>query len=650
MTDDNDKKIDSDDARMGQALSSPSSIADAIEGAFDLSQSDDRDGRERPSVSPHPPGDGEQDFFSGDDSAGFGDDIPAPAMPPEERARISTDTIACCALEPQNDTGNGQRLLHYFGDRLLNVREQSAAREPGWHSWTGTHWSRDGGNEAATLFAQDVAPRIALEADFLTATPGEATAIKAGEDADWQLTAMEKTKADWKDDDKRKAMQLDIAIASGKAAAEQLEKRQLARRKFAVSSGNGSRVREMLNQALPHRTFSQEELDADPLAFNCANGTLRFECYDVPDLECPNPEAVRLKEFWIARLYPHDPADLISKLAPVDFGPDAKAPIFLQSIERFQPNATVRRWLQKYFGYALTGLNGEQCLLFNYGSGANWKSTFTEIVCRVMGDYAATLKFESLAGDSAATGAQASPDIARLPGARLVRASEPDRGNALKEGLIKSLTGGEPMLARHNFGNFFSFYPEFKLALSGNTKPEIGGVDHGIWRRIRFVIWPVTIEDSERREFDEVIAELWAECDGILAWLVDGALAYLSEGLAPPQEIIDATEQYREEMDIIGGFIRSCVERIAPAEGASDAPYVAAQAMFEAFEAWCGANGHRAWKQKAFGQALSQKGFIKDRKSTMRRYLWVKLHDVPARATRRDEPPHPTDADEEIPA
>src|SRR5262249_15828908 len=158
-----------------------------------------------------------------------------------------------------------------------------------------------------------------------------------------------------------------------------------------------------------------------------------------------------------------------------------------------QPNENVRRFLQCYHGYALTGLTGEQCLAFYYGTGSNWKSTFIEIVARVMGDYATVLNFESLTGDHSASGSQASPDIARLPGRRLVRGAEREGGVHVKEALIKSLTGGEPRLTRHNFGNFFEFRPVFKLVLSGNQKPEIGGVDHGIWRRIRFVLWPVTI-------------------------------------------------------------------------------------------------------------------------------------------------------------
>ncbi|MGH6684760.1 MAG: DNA primase family protein, partial [Pseudolabrys sp.] len=390
-----------------------------------------------------------------------------------------------------------------------------------------THWQFEDGAQAAALYAQHTAPRIQLEADYLTATPSEAKAIEAAEEAFVALERLKKDKKKPTKADLKEMARLDYVIERGKYAAEELKKRQTRRRAFAVSSGNDNRLRAMLNQAAPHRTVAQDQLDAEALAFNTANGTLRFECHAVPDPECPDPDVDRMQDIWVVRHDAHAPGDLISKVSPVEYDRNATAPKFLASLERFQPNAEKRHWLHKYYGYGITGLNGEQCLVFNGGGGSNWKSTFTEIVFRVIGDYGATLKFESLAGEGATTGAQASPDIARLPRARLVRASEPDRGAQLKESLIKALTGGEPMITRHNFGNFFQFYPVFKLSLSGNDKPEIGGVDHGIWRRWRYIVWPVTIADDERREFDEVIAELWEERAGILNWLIDGALLYL---------------------------------------------------------------------------------------------------------------------------
>jgi putative DNA primase/helicase len=301
----------------------------------------------------------------------------------------------------------------------------------------------------------------------------------------------------------------------------------------------------------------------------------------------------------------------------------------------------------------LTGLTGEQCLIFNYGNGSNWKSTFLEVVASIMGPYAQTIPFESISGDVQKSGSQASPEFARLPGARMVRASEPDHNVQFREGLIKSLTGGEPMLTRANFKDFFEFRPDFKMVLSGNHKPKISGVDHGIWRRINLVPWPTKIERKDKIPMAEVMGRLMPEASGILNWLVEGAIDYLNNGLVPPEEVVNATAEYQEEMDPVGSFIGMCVESVlAGADGVRHV--VPAREMYDAFTSWCFTNSFSAWKEKAFATAMSEKGFSKKKETSGMRYLDVRLHDVPERprhhSSRRDDaPPHPGDIDEPIP-
>nr|WP_246701491.1 DNA primase family protein [Rhodopseudomonas sp. BR0G17] len=399
----------------------------------------------------------------------------------------------------------------------------------------------------------------------------------------------------------------------------------------------------MLDQAQPYRTVTVDDLDGDPLAFNVLNGTLRFVADEVPDPDASD-HSDKVTKRWRVELTPHRRADNITKVAPVDYDPTARAPNFEAAVRRFLPIATVRDFVQRYHGYALTGLTGEQCFVFSYGTGANWKSTFVEIVARIMGPYCATINFESLAGDQQRSGSGPSPDLARLPGARLVRASEPERGVQFKEALIKSLTGGEPMLVRSLNKEFFEFRPAFKLVLSGNHKPEVSGVDHGIWRRIKFVPWPVTIADHERRPMDEVMAEIMPERSGILNWLIAGALDYLNDGLRTPAEVMEATAEYRDEMDPVGTFIGDCVEGVPANADGTAASSVSAREMYDAFAAWANANAVRPWKETMFGRVMSQKGFLKERKETGKRYMHVRLKNVPAAPRRRpDEPPHPAD-------
>ncbi len=573
------------------------------------------------------------DYANNDDDA----ELLLQDLDPDEMRKVNPEVIERCAAEPQNDTGNGQRLLRHFVTELLHVHEI------GWHRFVGTHWDPIGGEENAMVLAQRVAERIALEADHLTASRSELSAVAQAEQAAAELSVLKKRPfKDWSGVERAKAATLDELIAAGRSAGEALKKRQSDRRKFAVLSGNGPRIFQTLNMAKPYRTVAPETLDADPLAFNVRNGTLRFvKRADI------NGTAEDATEKYSVELHPHAPGDLIAKCAPVDYVAEALAPRFTAFMERVQPSAEVRRFIQTYHGYAITGLTGEQCLMFSIGGGSNGKSTFLEAVCRIMGTYAQTLQFASIAEIGLGRrGDQATPDIARLPGARLVRASEPKRGERFDESMLKSMTGGEPMLVRHLQKGFFEFRPVFKLALSGNNRPEIGGVDHGIWRRLRIVPWPVQVADNERRPLDEVLAEFAEESSGILNWLIAGAVDYLNNGLITPAEVKSTTEDYREEMDPIGGFIRDCVTVMPPGDDGKPAHFEPARDVYRAFEAWCTINSVRAWKEKAFAQAMAQKGFVKDRSNTVRRYLNARLHDVPELpAPREGVPPH----DDEMP-
>ena len=609
-------------------------IAAWIEGDHDA----DLSGFAAASYAPHP-ADGGSNF----EGAGEEDVAPADDERPADADTLPREIIVACSHEPQNDTGNGKRLLQWFGADLVHVRDM------GWHAWVGTHWEREGGIEAATRCAQKVAERIVLEADVMAATPNEQKAIDAASQARDAAGAIEAAKGAEARKDQRWQMLMRV-VAAGEAAQTALASRQVARRKYAISSGNAAKVRNMLDQAMPHHTIEIDKLDADKLAFNVRNGTLCFVADEMPDPDASDHSNQVLKR-WRVEFREHNRADYMTKVAPVDYDPKAKCPTFDASLRRFQPSADIRRFLQRYHGYALTGLTGEQCLIFNYGGGSNWKSTFVELMCRISGPYAQTIPFESISGDVQKSGSQASPEFARLPGCRLLRAGEPDPNVQFKEGLIKSLTGGEPMLTRANFKDFFEFRPDFKIVLSGNHKPKISGVDHGIWRRINLETWGITIADHEKRPMPDVLAELMAEASGILNWLVAGTLNYLNGGLKPPPEVVAATAAYRERMDPVGAFVGQCVTVLPPPAAHAGAAFVPARQMYGAFVAWCSVNEQKPWGEKAFAGVMEEKGFERHRSNAGMRYLNVQLHDVPERdgMGRDDVPPHPGADDAPVP-
>ena len=215
--------------------------------------------------------------------------------------------------------------------------------------------------------------------------------------------------------------------------------------------------------------------------------------------------------------------------------------------------------------YCPTGVTTEQKLVFNYGEGGNGKSVFIDLIAKMMGPYAVSLPFASLLRDDRKRGAEATPDLARLPGARLVRASEPEKGSRFAEATIKAITGGEEITVRHLNHGFFDFVPHFKLTLSGNHKPAIRGQDRGIWRRFLLVPWEVNVPDEQQDK--DLPAKLWAERDGVLNWILDGVRIWLECGLVVPDRARGdgrVPGRQRSRWPILGRMRRGCAERECP--------------------------------------------------------------------------------------
>lgn len=479
---------------------------------------------------------------------------PEAPLPPERAA-----AVAACVGLPLNDVGNGRRFAIHFGADCLWVPRV------GWHVWDGARWAPDPDKIAVRSLAQGLGPLIAAEVAQLPLGDGPPP------DPDEARMIFGLAKKDLSDD---------LAIWRSRA---------VERLGHARGAGNTKSINNALEEAQVSLRVPLAALDADPLALNVANGTLLF---DVVDGEGISRTAS-------VRLVPHDRARRITKLAPVDWRPDARAPRWTAFLARVQPDDEVRGFLQRWAGLSCSGLQVEN-LVYLYGGGANGKGTFTEILARLLGDYAAKAKIETFTGRSQRQPGQATPDIIPLVNARLVRASEPEEGVALQEGFVKEITGGEPIMARANYGDSFEFAPIFKLMIAGNSKPVIKGTDDGIWRRILLVDWPVQIPRSERDlRFKD---QLWAEASGILSWCVDGLIAWLETGLREPQPVTDATNAYRAESDPMGTFLSdACVVTGAAADR------LMARDAVDAFNFWMAERGESEWRERTVQKRLKEK-------------------------------------------
>ena len=366
------------------------------------------------------------------------------------------------------------------------------------------------------------------------------------------------------------------------------EERRKALAKHASRSEGADKIKAMLELARSEVPVAPDELDSDPWLLNASNGTVDLRTGDLRE---------------------HRREDLITRLAPVEYGPD-DAPTWEAFLERVLPGEELRAFVQRAAGYSATGDTSEQVMLINHGAGNNGKSTFQEALAAALGDYAMRAPTEMLMAKRAGG---VPNDVARLKGARFVAASETEEGRRLAESLVKDLTGQDTISARFMRAEWFDFTPTHKLWLSTNHKPEIRGTDNAIWRRIRLVPWDVAIPPAER---DRKLAEkLRGELPGVLAWIVRGCIEWRREGLQAPAEVRKATAGYRSEMDVLGDFL---ADRCFRSEGLQ----VGKDELYKAYQMWSEDAGERMETKRKFGMLLKERGIEDGRNSERTKRIW----------------------------
>ena len=294
------------------------------------------------------------------------------------------------------------------------------------------------------------------------------------------------------------------------------------------------------------------------------------------------------------------PKNLITKKSNFIYEKEAKCPtweMFLLQI--FNNDLKLIKFIQKAMGYALSGDVSEQCLFILWGTGANGKSTFLNVLLKLFGDYACSTMIETFMKKNS----EQSNDLARLKGARLVTTSEIEQGKQISESLIKSVTGEDSLTARFLYGEYFSFKPTFKIFMATNHKPKIRGADNGIWRRIKMIPFNVTIPPEQRDK--NLTEKLIAENSGILNWLLQGYTMWRKEGLSEePDAIREANTEYRMDMDSVGTFIVECLMI-----NLSEDCRLPTKFLYDAYLKWCSRNNERAMSQKWLALRMQEKGF-----------------------------------------
>jgi putative DNA primase/helicase len=307
-------------------------------------------------------------------------------------------------------------------------------------------------------------------------------------------------------------------------------------------------------------------------------------------------------------ILPHDAERYMTKITAV--GPGGSCPLWRQFLADITGrNVELQAFLQRVAGYSLTGITNEHALFFLFGTGANGKSTLINTLRAILKAYAEVAPMKTFI---ASRYDQHETDLAGLRGARLVTAQEAEEGRRWDEAKIKTLTGGDPVKARFMRQDFFEYTPAFKLLIAGNHKPSLRTVDEATRRRFHLLPFTITFATPDR----ELPEKLRAEWPGILQWMIDGCLEWQRIGLAPPEIVRQATEEYLASEDAIALWIDECclVGRAYAGTRSSD--------LFISWKAWADKAGEFVGSQKAFSQHLVQRGYRKREQPGTKRWIF----------------------------
>lgn len=362
--------------------------------------------------------------------------------------------------------------------------------------------------------------------------------------------------------------------------------------KFYMASNRAPALDAMVKLAKSFLLVDQTAFDADSFLLTCLNGTV---------------------DLRTGKLRGHDSADFITRLVPINYDPEAKAPRFQKFLkEIYNGNRDLIGYTQRAAGYSLTADTREQCLFICYGdAGSNGKTILLRLLQNSSGEYSHAARPELLI-QSRFVDSRA--DIAALKGIRLVVTSETEEGARLNESQVKQLTGEDSLNGRFLYGEQFRFKPTHKIWLITNAKPVITGTNHAIWRRLKLLPFEVIFkkrgEKIEVQAGQKVLAadtnlygKLSKEQAGILAWQVRGAVAWWNQGkpdLREPDNVRTKVAEYRADQDVVGEFVsEECVK--------SKEDSIPSAELAQRFNLWLEAHGKKKWSttliSKRFGHA-----------------------------------------------
>ena len=333
-----------------------------------------------------------------------------------------------------------------------------------------------------------------------------------------------------------------------------------------------------LARAEPQIVCTLREFDQNQWLFGVSNGVVDLQSCE---LIKPHPQQKLMRASW-ARFDEH-----------------ARCPKFEAFLERVLPTAEERAFLQRLVGYTMTGTAREELAVFLYGSGANGKSIFANILSALFGDYCVASSSDLVVKTKHDT--EFKRELYRLKDSRLSLINEVAKGDIWDDKKLKDVASREPIATRALYEEGTHYSPTHVVWIRGNHMPDSHDVGEGFWRRLVPIHFAVQIPPDERiADLDQEIIR--TELSGILNWALDGAADYQDFGLGTPVSIENVRQEYRARTDMLSRWLTECTVK-------DYASRTTRQDAFKAYERYCASNGAPSGGYKPFCSEMMRRGF-----------------------------------------
>ena len=343
-----------------------------------------------------------------------------------------------------------------------------------------------------------------------------------------------------------------------------------------------------LDAAKPLVLKHPEQLDGDPMLLNTPGGT-----YDL----------TKGLDGWRAT----DPADLITKVSAVVPNEEGRQ-IWEDALQVFFcGDQSLIDYVQMICGLCLIGKVYTEAMIIAYGDGRNGKSTFWNVIYKVLGSYSGNISADALTVNCKRN---VKPEMAELKGKRLIIAAELQEGMRLNTSVVKQLCSTDPIFAEKKFKAPFSFEPSHTLVLYTNHLPKVAASDDGTWRRLIVIPFHAKIQgQNDKKNYTQYLIDHAG--GAVLSWLIEGAMKVVAADFKVdrPQCVLDAIGAYREGNDWLGAFINDCCDVGASYQEKSGE-------LYKRYREYCMENGEYVRSTTDFYGALEQAGYKRKKRNS----------------------------------